>query len=322
MKRFVKILLVLLMVFSGVAVSAEITRPNASTHKRTNAQTPTRIVSLKPNITELLFAIGAGDRVVGVTTWCNKPDAAKKLPKIADYIKPNIEKILALEPDLVIGSEENSIKEPIRVMERSGIKTLLLQFKTLDDFYRSTIKLGEAVGHSDKASELVNNLKITIEQPATNNRTQDPRPKTLIVVGKRPLVAAGSGTFLGELVEIAGGKNIIDGKISYPSINMETVIAKDPDVILDLSMGSEASSSKLVASSSLDTGPGSWVLGLGSEVFTTAPLYWQGYPLKAVKHGRVHTLNISNFRAGPELAERVKELTTLLCKERGRGRMN
>lgn len=247
----------------------------------THAGTPGRIISLKPNITELLFAIGAGDQLVGATTWCDRPEAAKKLPRVADYIKPNIEKIIALQPDLVVTSEENSIKTPIEVMRRSGIPTLLLPFNTVSDLFDSTMRLAEATGHTAEGRRLINNLRMALYP---RRQTQDLKPRTLIVVGMRPLIAAGPDTFLSEVVEIAGGKNIISSKILYPYINMETVIAKDPDVILDLSMGSEHQRS------------------------------WQNYPLTAVKKRQVYTLNISDFRIGPGLAEQIERLRPLLSK--------
>jgi iron complex transport system substrate-binding protein len=266
------------------------------------APTPKRIVSLKPNITELLFAMGAGDKVVGVTTWCDRPDAAKKLPKVADYIKPNIEKILVLKPDLIIASQENSVKAPFEILENSGIEVLYLTFKNIDDLMLSINKLSRAVGHYEEGERLINEIKEIINSPAVIASVakqsskdagllrriaprNDVKPKALIIVGKRPLVAAGTKTFLGEIVKIAGGENIIKSKILYPHIDIETVIARDPDIIIDLSMGSEADSKE-----------------------------WQKYDIKAAKTGRIHNLNMSDFRLGARVAEQIEGMKKILEK--------
>ena len=261
---------------------------STSTLSTNNSHTPERIISLKPNITELLFEIGAGDQVVGVTTWCDKPEAAKKLPKIADYIKPNIEMIMALKPDLVVTSTENSIKAPIDILERMGIPVLLLPFQSIDDLLASTKKTGEVTGHIDEAKELIRRFA-AIRKERT---TRDEGRGTLIIVGKRPLIAAGPKTFLNEVVRLAGGRNIVEGKIPYPHVNMELVLAKNPDVIIDLSMGSEKSSS-VQHPSSINT-------------------YWGRYPIQAVTDGRVYALDISDFRIGPGLIEQVATLKKIL----------
>jgi len=273
------------------------------------AKEPKRIVSLKPNITELLYAIGAGDNVIGVTTWCNKPEKAKSLPKVADYIKPNIEKIIVLKPDLVITSKENSIKNPIDVLEENGIPVLMLSFKTIDDLLSSINELGKATGHIKEAKALAGKMQLELRHcepeqsegeaiqknslcneiasssssPPSNYSTSqrtagtrnDETTTALIIVGKRPLIAAGPNTFLGEVIEIAGAKNIITSKMPYPHINMEMILDKNPDVIIDLSMGSEA-----------------------ETTYNTLKL-WKG---------KIHTFDISNFRAGPRLGEQVERL--------------
>lgn len=258
---------------------------------------PKRIISLKPNITELLFAIGAGDDVIGVTTWCDKPDEAKKLPKVADYINVNVEKVIALKPDIVISSEENSFKEPVKAIENAGIPILLLPFKNVNDLIESTVKLGMAIGRERNAINLVANIKREIETVKVKSLSMlgggkggGIPPKALIIVGRRPLVAAGPATYIGELLKIAGGENIIEAKIPYPHIDMEFILTKNPDVIVDLSMGSEA-----------------WVRD-------GIPPHWKGQNIKAVVEGRVYMEEISSFRIGPGLIRQIKRLNDILYK--------
>lgn len=203
------------------------------------AQTPKRIVSLKPNITELIFALGAGENVVGVTSWCDWPLEVKKLPKVADYIHADIEKIIALKPDLIVGSKENSDTQAVRQLQQLGFNVVLLQFETIQDFYGSTLSLGPLLGRSDAATKLVLDVKsgVAAVQKGIAGRAA---PRALIVVGKRPLIVAGANTFLDELLKAVNVVNIADGaKIRYPNMSLETIIAKRPDVIIDLTMGDE-----------------------------------------------------------------------------------
>ncbi len=274
MRQLNYILFVLILFFPVISSTSEL--PHFPT-----SPLPKRIISLKPNITELLFEIGAGDQVVGVTTWCDKPEAAKKLPKVADYIKPNVEMIMALKPDLVVTSTENSIKTPIDVIEKLGVPVLLLPFQSIDDLVASTKKLGDATGHGKEATDLIRNIN-----DITANKTANDR-KTLIIVGKRPLIAAGPKTFLSQLIHLSGGKNIIESKIPYPHVNMELVLASNPDVIIDLSMGSEDGSKN-----SLNR--------------------WKQYPITASKKDQIYTLNISDFRIGPGLIKQIATLKKIL----------
>lgn len=248
------------------------------------AKNPERIISLKPNITELIFALGAGDKLVGVTTWCDRPEAAKKIPKVSDYIKPNIEKIIALKPDLVISSEENSVRAPIEFLRSNGTNILLLSFKTIDDIIESVNKLSEATG-------TVENGKILAGKIASlrNTGAENSGKKVLITVGKRPLVAASEHTYIGQIAKMAGLNNVIKSMVSYPHVNIETVLRKDPDIIFDLSMGSESDGE-------------------------SNNLFWKDYDIRAARQNRLYTLNISDFRPDSTLPEQVKKLMELADK--------
>lgn len=237
---------------------------------------PIRIISLKPNITEILFALGVGDKVVGDTTWCDWPVEAKKLPKVADYININTEKIIALRPDLVIGSTENAIKGQFDVIENAGIKTLLLSFRTIDDLYSSIEKIANAVGKKDEGLKVIHKIKDDLTIARAYDRTS--ARKVLILVGRRPLIAAGDMTFYGDILRTIGVKNIVESKKTpYPTINTEFIVAKNPDVIIDLAMGSEANND-----------------------------------LPKIIKGKVKQFNMSDFRAGPRLGEAVKRLNETL----------
>jgi iron complex transport system substrate-binding protein len=255
---------------------------------------PSRIISLKPNVTEILFALGVGDKIVGDTTWCDYPPAAKTVTKVADYISVDTEKIIALRPDLVVGSEENSIKKQLGILNDAGIKTLTLPFRTLSDLYSSVEKIAEAVGRDEAGKQLVSKMKREIATKLTRHPREggdltnlgvgDSRIRgndistTLILVGKRPLVAAGAATFLNEIVAAAGMENIVTARVpAYPTISTELVLAKSPDVIIDLTMG--------------------------SEITSDLP--------KGLK-SRVVKFDMSDFRAGPRIGEAVRKIRASL----------
>lgn len=214
MHRFV--LITLLLVWPATAEAAE------------------RIISLKPNITEIVFALGAGDRVVGVTSWCNFPHAATKLPKVADYLRPNVEAVLALKPDLIIASKENGLRRPIERLRAHGIAVLLVEFSGIAQTLDAIEEIGEAVGQSKEAAQLVAGLRATFAE--TVAQVTAPPKRVLLLVGKNPWVAAGPKSFFGQLLEAAGGVNVITApKPAYPYLSLERIIAAQADVIVDAS---------------------------------------------------------------------------------------
>jgi len=270
-----------------------ISSANAQTNQRINARINARIISLKPNITEILFALGVGDRVVGVTTWCDRPPETKKLPKVADYISINTERILSLKPDLIIGSEENSIKSQFDIFKDAGIKTMTVPFTNLDDLYSSIEKIAEAVGKKTKGQELIDDIKNDIgsagekacksidlrTRELANLRTwgHADLPTVLILVGHRPFITAGQASFIGEIVRSAGGENVVKSRLPYPVVNSEFILAKAPDLILDLSMGSEAEKQ-----------------------------------LPLPEKTRIIKLDMSDFRAGPNIGTSIKKIRGMI----------
>lgn len=191
---------------------------------------PQRIVSLKPNITEILFALGAGKHVVGVTRWCDFPPAAARLPKVADYLQPNLEAVLALQPDLVIGSTENSLQAPVTRLQQQGIRVVLLTFDSLASTFDAIHTMGQIVGAPQKARALTQQLRRQIDRLHA-----DPPPTrhAVLLVGTSPLVAAGPRSLLGELLVAAGGHNAITATHPhYPRISLEQLLAAQPEVIL------------------------------------------------------------------------------------------
>jgi iron complex transport system substrate-binding protein len=202
------------------------------------AQRPSRIVSTSPSITEVLFALGLGDRLVGVSTYCRYPDAALALPKVGTFLRPNTELIARLRPDLVLVSRGgHDVPRQLKVL---GIRSIALDdARTLGDVYSMIRVLGQAAGVTSRAELIVGEIQAKLDRIRAETRTL-PSRKVLIVVGRSPgtltdLVVVGRGSFLNELVTLAGGVNVLSDPTlpGYPRIAMETVIRLDPDVIVD-----------------------------------------------------------------------------------------
>src|SRR5580658_4061663 len=178
---------------------------------------PSRIVSTFPSITETLFALGAGDRVVGVSNYCRYPSAALSLPKVGSYTKPDPEKIALLRPDLVF--IQKSAANLADRLDALGIKHVAVTVGSLAEVYSMIRDIGRAVGLQDRAEKLNGDIRSRLDAVRAQAAG---RPKVLIVVGRTPgtltgLKAAGPSPYIGELLEIAGGRNVLAGTaIAYP----------------------------------------------------------------------------------------------------------
>ena len=198
-----------------------------------------RIVSLAPSVTETLFALGFGNRVVGVTTYCDYPAEARKLPKIGGFMNPSLEAVVAKRPDFVIGVSSATDPVKAREMERLGLKVTLISLASVNDILSSIKSIARLLGSPEAGEKLVD--KITLQFDEIKKRVASaPRRTTLLAVGLRPLVVVGGKNFINELIFLAGGENIA-GNADQPWLNLpdEYVVAKAPQVIIEAGMGSE-----------------------------------------------------------------------------------
>ena len=234
MSYWPKIIFIHLLVLSLLVLSA-----HASFAQVASARHPQRIVSLAPSVTETLFALGFGDRLVGVTTYCDFPAEARRLPKIGGFMSPSLEAIVAKRPDLVIGVESATDPAKARELERLGVKVTLISLASLSDILNSIKRIARLLGTPEAGQKLASaigaqvwDIKKTIEAA--------PRRSVLLVVGIRPLVAVGGKNFIDELITLAGGDNIARSA-AQPWLNLpeEYVLAKAPQVIIEAGMGSE-----------------------------------------------------------------------------------
>jgi ABC-type Fe3+-hydroxamate transport system substrate-binding protein len=193
---------------------------------------PRRIVSLNPATTEILFTIGAGSRVVGRSTYDLWPDSARLVPALGDAIRPNVEVVLEQRPDLVIlyASEDN--RGPAERFRAAGVSTLALKIDHISDFRRATALLGVILRDSTRSQVVIDSVYRSLERVRLSSATL-PHPSVFWHIWDAPLITIGRGSFMNELVEIAGGRNIY-ADIAGPSssVSLEDVAKRNPDFIL------------------------------------------------------------------------------------------
>jgi len=203
------------------------------------AAVPRKVVSLAPSVTETLFALGFGDRLVGVTTYCDYPVEAQRLPKIGGFMNPSLEVIVAKKPDVVIGVNTATDPAKAKEMERLGLRVTLISVASLNDILTGIKSIARLMGSPQTGEKLV--VKIDANIQAIKKRVAAaPRRRVLLAVGIRPLVVVGGRNFIDELITLAGGENIA-GNATQPWLNLpeEYVVAKAPQVIIEAGMGSE-----------------------------------------------------------------------------------
>jgi len=261
--------------------------------EQTATSRPKRIVSLAPSVTETLFALGAGEQLVGICTFCDFPREVELIDRIGSYIAPNVEAIIAKAPDVVIGVPPNS-PEAVAALQRAGLKVVIVQVDTIAQIEEAMRTIAHEAGRDAEGEALLGELRQRMA--AVRARLQDAPPRrVLMVVGQNPLIAVGSGIFLDELITQAHGINIAaDTHQLWPQLSLEVAVAKQPEVIIDGSMGSEEKNQDQL-------------LGV-----------WQHFPeLPAVRNGRLYgRRSYTLLRPGPRLAEGFEEIARLIHPER------
>lgn len=197
---------------------------------------PERIISLAPSNTEILFALGLGDNVVGVTEYCNYPPEVESLEKsgkiavIGGYVDPDVEKILSLKPDLVLASDI-SINNTIPSLEKVGVLTYVVESKNLSGILTSIKKVGIITGKKAEADALADEMESRIK--AVSDRSEALQKKrVLYIVWHDPVKTVGTGSFEDEIIELAGGTNIFHDLSGYPQVDPEAIAVRNPEVII------------------------------------------------------------------------------------------
>lgn len=267
------------------------------------AAPPRRIVSTAPSATEMLYALGLGDRVVAVTTYCHYPPEAAQKPKIGDYLRPNLETIVSLRPDLVI-SENTGVRHAER-LSSLNLNVLEIDDGSLAGIYDSIRRIGKAADVPDAADALCARMHASLDAIRVKV-ARFPRRRILFLVGRTPgrledLIAAGRASHLNELIEIAGGDNVFrDSPAAYAKIPLEELLARNPQVIVDM-------------------GEMSQTIGVTEEDKRAVVALWGRYPtLAAVREHRVFAVALDIFVVpGPRVVEAARAFARMLHPEAG-----
>lgn len=250
---------------------------------------PRRIVSMSPALTEILFALGLGDRVVGVTDYCDYPPEAATRTHIGGYVNPSVETVLSLHPDLALVSPAAGNRDAALALRRAGVRLEVIPAETLGETYAAIETVARLGLVEERGTSLVRSMQDKISGVASRSRGLAP-VRTLFCLQIDPVIAAGRNTLPSELLELAGGTNVITAE-RYPQIGIEAVLSEAPEVILQARMDAADASAAGQARS-----------------------YWERWSaIPAVRDHRVFVFDATtSLRPGPRVADAVTELSRLL----------
>lgn len=256
------------------------------------ASEPKRIVSMAPNITEILFALGLKNQIVGVTNYCNYPAEAANIERIGGFINPSLEKIIFLKPDIILCTADGNRKETVRQLENIGLPVFVVNPVDIDKLFNAILRISEITGRKEEGIILVTQLRDQQQQISAMTKSLS-KPRVFFQVGIEPIITVGGETFITKLIDAAGGINIYGHESSrYPRCSIEDIISKNPDIIIISSAGKMAD-------------------------YRHAKKYWQQWSnLQAVQDNRIYRIDpdIIN-RPSPRIMDALEELTKILHPE-------
>ena len=294
--HFIQTLLWLsLIIFLGTSISYSTTQKFKDEVGRevTFPFPPKRIVSLAPNITEILFSLGLDEEIVGVSIHCNFPEKAKTKVRVGSYISLDFEKITSLKPDLIIATGAGNTREMVDRLEKLGFQTYAIYPKNFNDILKSIGHIGEVVNREKEARGIIEGLRKRSQRVIELTKGLS-RPKVFIQIGDAPIVTVGKGSFADDLIRLAGGENIAGKeKELYPRFGMEEILKRSPEVIVISSMNPKGDYQKIL------------------EEWNR----WKTIP--AVKNGRIHLIDSDLLdRPSPRIIEGLEELARVLHPEK------
>lgn len=253
---------------------------------------PGRVISLAPSITEIVFALNQENRLKGVTRYSDYPAEAKNLPRIGSYVRLDIERIVALNPDLCIATKDGNPKTIIDRLESLNIPVYVVNPHNLDTILATILEIGAILNAGQRAKTLTAGMHTRIQRVVSRVAQIDYRPRVFFQIGISPIVSAGSDTFIHELIEIAGGINLAEGRSAYPRFSTEQVLALEPEVFIITSMARQA-------------------------VFEQVKAEWRRWPnIPAVRDERIFLVDSDLFdRPAPRLVSGLELLTRLIHPE-------
>jgi iron complex transport system substrate-binding protein len=254
--------------------------------------TPCRVLALAPNLTEIVFELDRGDLLVGATQFSNHPAAAAQLPRVGSYIRPDIEKIVALKPDLCLASKDGNPRHVVERIEQLGISVFVVDPRNLEQIMTTVEQIGSLLGAKEAARTITADIRQRRARITEGLRKSSKRPTVFFQIDEAPMVSVGTDTFIHELITLAGGRNIAQGPVPYPRYNWEDILRMQPEVVIITSMAGGRSAAELLAS---------W-------------RQWQQLP--AVQHDRVYVVDANLFdRPTPRLIDGLEVLASLIHPE-------
>jgi len=253
---------------------------------------PQRVVSLAPSITEIIFALDCQDRLKGATRFSDYPEAARTVPKVGSYVYLDLEKIVALNPDVCIAIKDGNPKSVIDRIESLNIPVFAVNPRGLESVMQAISDVGRLMETEEKADAIITDMKDRIEIVEAKVARTEMRPRVFFQIGISPIVSAGSDTFIHELIVKAGGCNIAGKYKSYPRFSHEEVLELAPEVLIITSMARE-------------------------EVFERVKAEWEQWQqIPAVANNRVYLVDSNLFdRPTPRLIDALEKLLKLIHPE-------
>jgi len=284
---------IITLLWASISFSSPRTFVDEVGREVTFAFPPQRIVSLAPNITEILFSLGLDEEIVGVSLHCNFPEKAKSKPQVGSYISLDFEKITSLRPDLIIATGAGNTRDMVDRLGKLGFPSYVIYPKNFNDILKSILHIGEVVNREKEARGITEEMKKRSRRVMELTKNL-PRPKVFIQISDAPIVTVGKGSFADDLIRLAGGENIAGKeKEVYPRFGMEEILKSSPEVIVISSMNPKGDYQKILHE---------WNR-------------WKTIP--AVKNGRIYLIDSDLLdRPSPRIIDGLEELARVLHPER------
>ena len=253
---------------------------------------PQRIVSLAPGITETLYELGLDDKIAGVTSYCNWPPRARQKPRIGGFTNPSIEKIVSLKPDLIIATADGNRKDTVNQLERIGLPVYVTNPSDTDKILKSILHIGDITNRTDAAKKLVEKLRKRLNNITAQTQNKS-KPRVFFQIGLEPVITAGGGTLINEVIGRAGGVNIAGRDTArYPRYSAEGIMAGSPDIILFAPMAND-------------------------KEFAAVKSFWQKFAeIPAVKNNKIYPINTDLIsRASPRIFDAIETMALIFHPE-------
>ena len=286
----------IILLFSGAGFGGQAEKPRTLVDQTGRSvrvpAMPRRVVALAPSITEIIYALDCEDRLKGVTRFSDYPEAAQSIPRVGSYVNLDLEKIVALNPDVCIAIKDGNPRSVVRRLEELDIPVFAVNPRGMKTVITAVDHIGALMGAEVRAQAIIKDMKARIAAVEAKVARTDTRPRVFFQIGISPIVSAGSDTFIHELIVKAGGRNIAGKYTSYPRFSQEEVLELAPEVILITSMARH-------------------------EIFERVKAKWEKWErIPAVSKNRIHLID-SNLvdRPTPRLVDGLERLTRLIHPE-------